>query len=218
MSSTNTTSIEAAAERFRAGGVLAIIRGRFEAAALLAIAGALRDAGLTAMEVTLNSPGAADHIAALRAQFGTSMLIGAGTVRTAAQVDEAIAAGAEFLVSPGFDAASVVRSRAAGVLHLPGVLTPSEAQQAAIAGCRMLKLFPADAFGPGYLKSIRAPLDDVDFVPTGGVTADNIAAWRSAGAVAVAAGSTLIRGPDQPIDEVFARATAMRQAWESARG
>lgn len=218
MATARTTSIEAAAERIRSGGVLAIIRGRFETAALLAIAAALRDAGLTAMEVTLNSPGAAEHIATLREQLGASMLIGAGTVRNPAQVDHAIAAGAEFLISPGFDAASVARSQAAGVLHLPGVLTPSEAQQAAIAGCRMLKLFPADAFGPGYLKSIRAPLDDLDFVPTGGVTADNIAAWRSAGAAAVAAGSTLVRGPDQPIDEVFARATAMRRAWESARG
>lgn len=210
------SNIEASIARVRAGGIVAIVRGTFSTEQILAIGDTLADAGITAMEVTLNSPGAPDHIAALRRRVGDRMLVGAGTVRTPKQVDESIAAGAQFLVSPGFDPDSVAKSLKADVLHLPGVFTPTEAQQAAGMGCRLLKLFPADTLGPTYLRAVRAPLDDVDFVPTGGVNVANIADWRRAGAAAVAAGSTLISGPNQPITELAQRAAAMRRAWEEA--
>src|SRR5690606_18551538 len=118
--------------------------------------------------------------------------------------------------SPGFDPASVMHSQAIGVLHLPGVFTPSEAMAAAAAGCRLLKLFPCDIVGPAYLKALRAPLDDIGFVPTGGVSAANAAAWRSAGAAAVAVGSSLVAGPDQPSDALLAAARAMVEAWQNA--
>ncbi len=209
-------NIDAAIDRIRSGGIIAIIRGTYQADQIRIIADILASAGLGAMEITLNSPGALDHIAMLREHGQDRLLIGAGTVRTAQQARQAIDAGAQFLISPGFDAESVKTALAAGVLHLPGVFTPTEAQQAAAAGCRMLKLFPADALGPTYLLSLRAPLDDVAFVPTGGVTAGNIPSWRQFGAVAVAAGSTLVTGPDQSPDDLTSRATAMRRAWEDA--
>ena len=212
----NTTNIDNAEATIRRGGIVAIVRGKYEQSKILAIADTLAAAGVTAMEVTLNSANAREHIAALRRHVGDRMLIGAGTVRTPQQVDESIATGAQFLVSPGFCPDSVVRSLKADVLHLPGVFTATEAQQAASMGCRMLKLFPADTMGPAYLKALRAPFDDVNFVPTGGVNAANIGDWRRAGAVAVAAGSTLISGPDQSIEDLAQRAAAMRRGWEEA--
>lgn len=210
-------TIDQAMKRIRAGGIVAIVRGRFSTPQIIAIAEIMIEAGIGAMEVTLNSDDALDHIRTLRSRGDERLLIGAGTVRTPDDVDDAIGAGAQFLISPGFDAASVARSLEAKVLHLPGVFTPSEAMQAAAAGCKLLKLFPCDVVGPPYLKALKAPLDDVDFVPTGGVSPANIAQWRRAGAVAVAAGSSLVSGPDQPADELLARARTMKQAWENAR-
>ena len=212
---TTTIDIDEAIVRVKQGGITAIVRGSFETNTLLSFADALSSEGVTAMEVTLNSPNATSHIAALRRHVSDRMLIGAGTVRNVSQVDESIDAGAQFLVSPGFDLASVTRSLAHGVLHLPGVFTATEAQQAASAGCRMLKLFPADTLGPVYLKALRAPLDDVDFVPTGGVSPTNAAAWRKAGAVAIAVGSTLIAGANQTADDLAKRARELRSAWAS---
>jgi len=185
---------------------------------VLAFGEALATAGLAAMEVTLNSPDALSHITHLRKHLNARLLIGAGTVRTPEHVDQALAAGAEFLIAPGFDAATVAKAHGEGVSILPGVFTATEAGVAAAAGCRMLKLFPAEALGPAYLKSLRAPLSDLQFVPTGGVTPENIGTWRKAGAVAVAAGSQLISGPTQSPDEVLARAKAMKAGWEAARG
>lgn len=211
-----STSIDQTIARIRAGGIIAIVRGRYSAEQITAIADVLAAAGLTAMEITLNSPDALALISHLRSQIGDRMLIGAGTVRSAGDVRRAAAAGAQFLIAPGFDPQSVYAAQSAGILHLPGVFTPTEAQLAAAAGCRLLKLFPADMLGPAYLKSIRAPLDDVDFVPTGGVTPANIPAWRQAGAVAVAAGSTLVAAPDQSHDDLADRATAFRRAWKEA--
>jgi 2-dehydro-3-deoxyphosphogluconate aldolase/(4S)-4-hydroxy-2-oxoglutarate aldolase len=144
------------------------------------------------------------------------MLIGAGTVRYGTQVQPALDAGAQFLVSPNFDPDTVARARMAGLLHLPGIFTPSEAQTAFTAGCTVLKLFPADTVGPAYLKALRAPLDDIEFVPTGGINLENIAAYRRAGAVAVGLGSQLVAGRQQASDELTARAKALRAAWEAA--
>jgi len=204
------------AEQIRSSRVIAIVRGTFDSRQILSVAQALRDGGVTAMEVTLNSESALEHIAMLHQEIGHAMLIGAGTVRTPEQVDRAVAAGAQFLISPGFDPASVERSTASGVLHLPGVFTPSEAQQAAAMGCKLLKLFPCDTLTPDYLKALRAPLNDIEFVPTGGIGARNIAAWKRAGAFAVAVGSSLVSGPTQPLDEITLRCKTMRDAWEAA--
>jgi Entner-Doudoroff aldolase len=211
-------NIVEASDRIRQGGVVAIIRGTFTTKYVLTIADAMASAGLAAMEVTLNSPDAIAHIKALIDHAGGKLLIGAGTVRNPADVDKAIAAGAQFLISPGFDPASVLRSQEKGVLHLPGVYTASEAQQAFNLGCRMQKLFPADQLNPAYLKALRAPLHDIDFVPTGGVGVANIAAWRAAGAAAVAVGTSLVASADQTPDDLLARAKALRQAWEATNG
>jgi 2-dehydro-3-deoxyphosphogluconate aldolase/(4S)-4-hydroxy-2-oxoglutarate aldolase len=213
---TKPPSIPEATARVREGGIVAIIRGRFERDAILNIADALIAGGLTAMEVTLNSPGAIEHIAALKSHVKGKLLIGAGTVRDVDQVGEAYRAGAEFLVSPSLDVISVMRSTKAGILHLPGVFTPTEAETAYKCSCRMLKLFPCDVVGPAYLKALRAPLDDVDFVPTGGVSIENIAAWRKAGAAAVAMGTALVSMTAHSPDEIASKARALSDAWKAA--
>jgi 2-dehydro-3-deoxyphosphogluconate aldolase/(4S)-4-hydroxy-2-oxoglutarate aldolase len=145
------------------------------------------------------------------------MLIGAGTVRTLEEVNAALDAGAQFLVSPNFDPASVARSREAGVLHLPGVFTASEAQAAYAAGCQMVKLFPADALGPRYLKALRAPLNDIDFVPTGGIEAANIADFVRAGAVAFGVGSSLVKSADQDLADLREKAARLAAAFHAAQ-
>jgi 2-dehydro-3-deoxyphosphogluconate aldolase / (4S)-4-hydroxy-2-oxoglutarate aldolase len=205
-------AIDQAAAGIRASGMVAVARGRFEQKRLLDMAETLFDAGIAAMEVTLNSTAACSHIRVLTDAMGGRMLIGAGTVLTAEQAEEAVAAGAQFLISPGYDPETVAQARRVGVLHVPGVLTPTEVGRAAADGCALLKLFPAQTVGPDYLKALRAPFNTIDFIPTGGVSAATIPAWRRAGAVAVAAGSTLL-SPEISLAELKQRAEAMRRAW-----
>ena len=200
----------------RQGGIIAILRGDFAVDDMLRLGEALLAGGVNILEVTLNSKQALTALPELRKRLGERMLIGAGTVRWGTQVQPALEAGAQFLVSPNYDPDTVRRARAVGLLHLPGVFTPSEAQTAFAGGCSMLKLFPSDSVGPGYLKALRAPLDDVEFVPTGGISLDNIAAYARAGAVAVGLGSQLVSGRGQDPAELTARAAALRAAWEAA--
>lgn len=138
-------------------------------------------------------------------------------MRTAAQFRDSIAAGAQFTVSPNLDMATVEASLEADILHLPGVFSPTEAQQAFVAGCKVVKLFPSEVVGPKYLKAIRAPLDDIKFIPTGGITPENVGDYIRAGASAVGLGSALITGPDQPMDDLINRARAIRAAWKAAK-
>jgi 2-dehydro-3-deoxyphosphogluconate aldolase/(4S)-4-hydroxy-2-oxoglutarate aldolase len=216
------SNIETTADRLKQSGIVAIIRGDFGSDQLLDIAAALAQGGVTIMEVTLNSRDALRAIRLLRGRYGDSVLVGAGTVRTEGQVDMALANGAQFIVSPNFDPASVARSLHEDVLHLPGVSTVTEAQNAFMAGCQILKLFPADVLGgPAYLKALRAPLDDIDFAPTGGIHADNVGDYVRAGAVAVGVGSWLVSeklGKTDTLNLLAARAAKMRASWEAAKG
>ena len=215
------TQVETA-ERVKEAGIIAIMRGAFPLEKLLEIGGVLVENGVRVLELTLNSTlegsgdGAFGAIAELKRHLGDRALVGAGTVRTLEDVDGALDAGAAFLVSPNLDLGSVARSQERGALHLPGVFTATEAQSAFQAGCALVKLFPADALGPTYLKALRAPLNDVGFVPTGGVDADNIAAYVRAGAVAVGVGSALVRNDDD-LSALGERAGALVAALHEAR-
>jgi 2-dehydro-3-deoxyphosphogluconate aldolase/(4S)-4-hydroxy-2-oxoglutarate aldolase len=198
-------------------GLVAIVRGNFPVQKVLQIGDALLAAPVLVMEVTLNTIGALESISLLRDRFGDRMLVGAGTVRTAQQFRDAVAAGAQFTVSPNLDLPTVEAALAADILHLPGVFTPTEAQQAFVAGCKIVKLFPSEVVGPKYLKAIRAPLDDIKFIPTGGITPENVGDYIRAGASAVGLGSALITGPDQSMDDLISRARAIRNAWKEAK-
>jgi 2-dehydro-3-deoxyphosphogluconate aldolase/(4S)-4-hydroxy-2-oxoglutarate aldolase len=150
----------------------------------------LHAAGIALVEITLDSDGA---LAAIRRHRGCL----AGTVRTAADVDAAVEAGAAAVVSPGLVPAVVARARELGVPAIPGALTPSEIEAAWQAGAAMVKLFPASLGGPQYVRDLLAPLADVPLIVTGGVDSGNARAFLDAGAVAVGAGSSLLRDPDE---------------------
>lgn len=198
---------------------IAIIRGDYRQH-IDTVARVLRDNGVTAIEVTLNSPGALDMIAHLAAVYGDRILVGAGTVLDAGSVKRAAAAGAQFIVAPDTYETVIASALAHGLEPLPGVLTPTEARTAIRAGARLLKLFPATLGGPDYLKQIRAPLHDAQFVPTGGITAENAAAYLQAGAVALGIGSWLVPsqfdGSAGAVAALGQRAAALMQAISKA--
>ncbi len=166
-----------------------------DAADAVGLAEALAQGGLPMAEVTFRTAAAADAIAAIRAARPDA-LVGAGTVLDPATVDRAVDAGAEFIVAPGFGPAVVARAAERGVAMLPGVATPTDIEMALAAGLSLVKFFPAEASGGvGYIRAIAAPYREVRFVPTGGVTAANLAAYLALPAV-VACGGTWIAPPD----------------------
>jgi 2-dehydro-3-deoxyphosphogluconate aldolase/(4S)-4-hydroxy-2-oxoglutarate aldolase len=210
-------NIEQAAQKIKSCGIVAIIRGDYSVDDMLRISTALLAGSVSVVEVTLNTPSVLEALPKLRKHFGDELLIGAGTVRTVDGVQQAFDAGAQFLVSPNYDAASTSLSQSKDLLHLPGVFTASEAQTAFADGCRMLKLFPMEVAGPSYLKALRAPLDDIDFVPTGGISVENIADYAKAGAVAVGLGSKLVLNREQSSEDLTKRAKMLSEAWKQAK-
>ena len=174
----------------RAATVIAVLRAPSAEAGILAT-DALVAGGITGIEITYSTPDAAAVIREVRRRHGDAVYLGAGTVLERSQADEAVAAGAEFLVSPGTDAELAGAMLGTGVTVLSGALTPSEVMTAIRLGVHVVKLFPASLGGPGYLKALRGPFPQASFVPTGGVHAGNLAEWLAAGAVAVGAGSDL---------------------------
>ncbi len=170
------------------GRVIAILRGDYTGR-FAQIARALADAGVTAMEVTLNSPGALEGIGEMKAELGDAFLIGAGTVLNESQAYEAVTAGAQFIVAPNTNSRVVEFCVERDICVIPGAYTPTEIMNAVEMGAHLIKLFPAEL---GYFKTVRAPLNHVPFVTTGGVTIENAAEYIKAGAVAVGMGSQLI--------------------------
>ena len=172
--------------------LVAILRGLTPQEAP-AIGHALVDSGFALIEVPLNSPRPLDSIAALAAAH-PDHLIGAGTVLSTAQVREVHAAGGRIIISPHFDPAVVHEAVRLGLACVPGVATPSEAFAALAAGAHALKLFPAELITPTVLKAMRAVLPaDVQLLPVGGITPDNMASYLSAGANGFGLGSALYK-------------------------
>ncbi len=191
--------------------LVAILRGLTPQEAP-AIGHALVDSGFTLIEVPLNSPSPLDSIAALAAEH-PDHLIGAGTVLGAAQVRDVHAAGGRIIISPHFDAAVVHEALRLGLACVPGVATPSEAFAALAAGAHALKLFPAELITPTVLKAMRAVLPaDVPLLPVGGITPDNMAAYRRAGAQGFGIGSALY-APGQSPEQVLGSAQTFIKAW-----
>lgn len=153
--------------------------------------------GVRIVEVTYTVPGASDLIAALAHR--DDLTLGAGTVRSSAEAESALAAGARFLVSPNLDLDVVRLGAAADVLVVPGILTATEAQTALSAGASAVKLFPASTVGPDYLRALHGPMPELPVMPSGGVGPDNAAAWLGAGAFAVGMGGAL--SPSGRIDD-----------------
>jgi len=177
-------------DRVRDLGLLAVVRGESRGAAV-EVSEALVEGGVLGIELTFTTPDAHLAIRDLKEEYGERILLGAGTVTTREQVNQATEAGATFLVSPGCDPDLLPTMLETELLVLPGIMTPSEVLLARRLGAEAVKLFPGSSGGPSYLKALLGPFPDVPFVPTGGVSIENIVDWFTAGAFAVGAGGSL---------------------------
>jgi 2-dehydro-3-deoxyphosphogluconate aldolase/(4S)-4-hydroxy-2-oxoglutarate aldolase len=177
--------------RLLESGIVAIIRAKSPDLALPA-AKALMAGGVNAIEVTLTTPGACEAIAAITRELGDDALIGVGTVLTPEAANQAMDAGATYVISPICRTELIAASHARGCPVMLGCYTPTEAQTAHEAGSDFIKLFPADTLGPAYIKALLAPLPHLRIVPTGGVNHETLAAFIKAGCAAVGAGSCLV--------------------------
>ena len=194
--------------------LVAILRG-LQPERAVDVARALFDAGFRALEVPLNRPGAIDAIAAIVPQAPADACIGAGTVLETAQVDAVGDTGATLIVSPHFDAAVVRRARERGMRAVPGVFTATEAFAAWRAGADALKIFPAEAMTHAGLTGLTSVLPSgLPLWPVGSIAADNIAAWRRAGATGFGLGGGLFK-PEFSVADIASRARAYVDAWRA---
>jgi len=174
-----------------AARAVAVIRMK-DPARLAAVAAALREGGVTALEITMTVPGAVGIISEMARTKAPGTLVGAGTVLDAGIAAEVVAAGADFVVSPIFDRATVEFCREADVVVVPGAFTPTEIVTAWRAGADVVKVFPATSLGPQFFRDVRGPLPEVRLMPTGGVTVENAGEFIAAGAALVGIGTALV--------------------------
>ncbi|HET9186505.1 MAG TPA: bifunctional 4-hydroxy-2-oxoglutarate aldolase/2-dehydro-3-deoxy-phosphogluconate aldolase [Acidothermaceae bacterium] len=200
-------------------GVVAIARAASTKRVVEAVETVVR-AGVTCVEITMTTPGAVDAVAALAASFGETVCVGAGTVLTTQQARECIDVGAKFIVAPSVVPDVVEFASAQGIPVFPGALTPSEIVAAWLSGAAAVKVFPASAVGPQYVRDVRAPLPDIPLIPTGGVSIDDVPKYFAAGAIAVGVGGPLFGdalSDDGDLDALAARAMRLLDVVRAAR-
>jgi len=200
-------------------GLLAVIRGP-SPELTVAMVEALIAGGVRGIEITYSTPQAEEVVADLARRWGQGIVLGMGTLTEPEQAAAAAAAGAQFLVSPVCEPALVTAMRQTGLLTMAGALTPTEILQAWRLGSDVVKLFPGSLTGPGYVKAIKGPFPHIPLMPTGGVSAANVAEWFAAGVIAVGAGSELCPpalARAGRFDEITQRAAAFIQAVQAAR-
>ena len=177
--------------------LIVIVRG-VAADRLIPLAEAMYAGGVRLLEVPYSADGrvsdeeTAKEIGMLVSQFAGRMYIGAGTVLTERQVELTAAAGGRFIISPNTSAAVIARTRALGLVSLPGAMTPTEIEAAHEAGADLVKLFPAGTLGPDYVKAVRAPLSHIGLLAVGGVDRENAAAYLAAGALGIGVSSGIV--------------------------
>ena len=176
--------------KLRQAGALGIIRAQ-GAEDLLRITVALHEGGLNCVEITMTTPGALRAIEETSGKL-SDVLMGVGTVLDAATARQAILAGAQFIVTPTVELDVIEMAHRYGKVVIAGAMTPTEILTAWEAGADMVKVFPADVLGPGYLKAVHGPLPQILLVPTGGVTAETAGEFIRAGAAMVCAGGWLV--------------------------
>lgn len=178
-------------EQIKESGIVAVIRGANEEN-ILPIAKSLLKGGVKTLEITAETKGVLRIIEKVAAEYGDQLIIGAGTVLDPETARAAIMAGAKFIFSPTVNIETIKMAKRYGVISIPGALTPTEILTAYENGADIIKVFPANAFGPSYLKSIRGPLPHIPMMPTGGVDLTNIEEYIKAGGVAAGIGSNLV--------------------------
>ncbi|EGT4357087.1 2-dehydro-3-deoxy-6-phosphogalactonate aldolase [Cronobacter sakazakii] len=177
---------------------------------------AVIDAGFEAVEIPLNSPDWRTSIAAMVNAFGDRALIGAGTVLKPEQVDELAEMGSKLVVTPNIQPEVIRRAVSYGMTVCPGCATATEAFNAIEAGAQALKIFPSAAFGPDYIKALKAVLPpEIPVFAVGGVTPENLAVWLNAGCIGAGLGSDLYRA-GQPVERTAAQAKAFVKAYREA--
>jgi len=172
-------------------GVVAVLRG-VEADQLIGITEALREGGVTAVEITADTPDVAGKLEAVTGAFGDEVVVGTGTVLDSETARTTLMAGAEFVVSPSLHEDVIETCNRYGAVTAPGVMTPTEAIRGYEAGADFVKVFPAKTVGPAHLGAMKGPLGQIPMMPTGGVSPDNAADYVDAGAFAVGAGGALV--------------------------
>lgn len=197
--------------RIKQKGIVAVVRGNNEEEACQTVERCL-EGGVDAIELTFTVPFAHRLMEQLARRYGEKIVLGAGTVLDAETARTALLCGAEFVVSPHLNPDVIRLCNRYRKVCAAGFMTPTEAVNALECGADLLKLFPGEAFGPSFLKAIKAPLPQADIMPTGGVNIQNAGEWIKAGATALGAGGCLTRG------DVAANARAFLAEIEKARG
>ena len=206
-------------KRIRDAQVVAVIRGPSEELSIKMVDALIRG-GITGIEITYSTPNAPEVVKALDAKYADQITLGMGTLVEAAQAAEARDAGARFLVSPVCDPVLGKAMIDTGLVVMIGALTPTEVLQAFKLGSDVVKIFPGSLVGPSYVKALKGPFPQIPIMPTGGVSASNVANWFAAGVFAVGAGSELC--PPQlaregKFDEISARAKEFIEAARKAK-
>ncbi|HET6974025.1 MAG TPA: bifunctional 4-hydroxy-2-oxoglutarate aldolase/2-dehydro-3-deoxy-phosphogluconate aldolase [Pyrinomonadaceae bacterium] len=179
-------------KHIRDTGVIPVVRATTADEAMRAI-DAIREGGISVLEITMTVPGAVKVIEDVAKRYGNDALVGAGTVLDAETASACVSSGAQFIVSPALNLETIARCRELDIAVMPGALTPTEVVQAWNAGADFVKVFPAGAVGgPSYLKSLKAPLPQIELVPTGGVSLKTAADFIRAGAAALGVGADLV--------------------------
>ncbi|WML43154.1 bifunctional 4-hydroxy-2-oxoglutarate aldolase/2-dehydro-3-deoxy-phosphogluconate aldolase [Neobacillus sp. PS3-40] len=202
-------------EEIKNRGVVAVIRGA-SPKTIIPIGEALRKGGLTALEITMETPFALSTIEAAAKHFDTDMFIGAGTVLDSETARAAIMAGAKFIFSPTVRKETIMMAKRYGVISVPGAFTPTEMVTAYEYGADIIKVFPAGSVGPDYLKAIAGPLPQIPLMPTGGVGLHNAREYIKAGAIAIGVGSTLVDTNCEMTEEYFSQLTEKAQQFMMA--
>lgn len=180
-------------QAIKGDGMVAVVRGETSEKAMEIVEKCI-EGGIHAIELTFTVPYAHRVIEDISRKYGEQIVLGAGTVLDSETARIALLSGAEFIVSPHFNPEVTRLCNRYRKASMAGILTITEAVAAMEAGVDVLKLFPGDLFGPAFIKDIRGPLPYAQIMPTGGVSADNAGEWIKAGAVAVGAGSSLMKG------------------------
>ncbi|MGB6128785.1 MAG: bifunctional 2-keto-4-hydroxyglutarate aldolase/2-keto-3-deoxy-6-phosphogluconate aldolase [Psychrilyobacter sp.] len=177
-------------------GVVAVVRGNSVEEAVN-ISKACIAGGVTPIEITYTNPMATEIIKELSGE--ENIVLGAGTVLDSETARIAIMAGAKYIVSPGFDEATAKLCNRYQIAYMPGCMTITEMLRAMEAGCDIIKLFPGSAFGPSFIKGVKAPLPQINIMPTGGVNLENVDQWIKNGVVSVGVGGQLTGGTSEEI-------------------
>ena len=178
--------------RITSTGIVPVIRASTARNALMAV-DALYKGGISVAEITLTVPGAEKVIESLRKSFGAELLVGAGTVVDVEGAQRCLDAGAQFIISPGFDAATVEFVKSQEIVMIAAALTPTEIMAAWKSGADLIKVFPCNAVGgPTYIKSLKGPFPEIPLIPTGGVNLETAADFIGAGSAALGVGSELV--------------------------